>query len=249
MTTGVLLYCFDTSQVAYSKITERCVALIKKHLKLPITVVTNWDTYKNFGPMGMINYKIMDNETNNTKLGKPWYNLERHMAYDHSPYDLTVVMDVDYFCYSDKLLRLANTESDFLVHKDAHDVIKSEKMEYHREAMLDLVWATVLIFRKTPRTKAIFDTVRLVKQNYVHYCNLYRITYPNFRNDYAFAIALNQISGHGDYDIIPDSIATVPADAEILNLEENGAVVRWKDITVKLCDQDLHFLPKEVANV
>jgi len=34
-----------------------------------------------------------------------------------------------------------------------------------------------------------------------------------------------------------------------LNLEENGAVVRWKDITVKLCDQDLHFLTKEVANV
>ena len=249
MTTGVLIYCFDTSHVAYSKITERCVALIKRNLGLPITIVTNFDTYKNLGPMGMINYKIIDNETNNTKLGKPWYNLERHMAYDHSPYDRTVVMDVDYFCYTDKLLRLAQSENDFLVHKDAHDVIHCEKLEYKREAMLDLVWATVLIFNKTPKTKAIFDTVTLVKQNYVHFRNLYRITYPNFRNDYAFAIALNQINGHRDYDVIPDSIACVPADAEVLALEKNGAVVKRNDKTLKIVDQDLHFLTKGVANV
>ena len=247
MTKGVLLYCFDTPHVSYSKITDRCISLIERNLNLPVTVVTDADTKLRI--KSDCDTHVVDIEKGNTKFSKPWYNLERHLAFEHSPYVRTVVMDVDYFCYSYKLVRLANTESDFLLHKHAHDVIKSEKMEYHRDAMLDLVWATVLIFKKTPRTKAIFDTVRLVKQNYQHYCNLYRITYPNFRNDYAFAIALNQISGHGDYDIIPDSIATVPADAEILNLEENGAVVRWNDITIKLCDQDLHFLTKEVANV
>jgi hypothetical protein len=141
------------------------------------------------------------------------------------------------------------SENDFLVHKNAHDVMHREVMRYDREAMLDLVWATVLIFNKTPRTRAIFDTVKLVKQNYVHYCNLYRITYKNFRNDYAFAIALNQINGHREYDVIPDSIATVPADAEILELKHNGAVIRYKDKIISLEDQDLHFLNKEVANV
>jgi len=111
------------------------------------------------------------------------------------------------------------------------------------------VWATVLIFDKTPRTRAIFDTVKLVKENYAHYCNLYRITYKNFRNDYAFAIALNQINGHREYDVIPDSIATVRADAEIIELKHNGAVIKYKDKIISLQDQDLHFLNKDIANV
>jgi len=45
MTKGVLLFCFDTAEVKYHKILERCVALVKKNLKLEITVVTNFDTY------------------------------------------------------------------------------------------------------------------------------------------------------------------------------------------------------------
>ena len=247
MTEGVLLYCFDAPHVSYSKITDRCISLIERNLDLPVTVITDADTKGRI--KSNCDIRVIDIEKDNTKLSKPWYNLERHLAFDHSPYDRTVVMDVDYFCYSDKILRLLRSKNDFLVHKSAHDVLHREVMRYDREAMLDLVWATVLIFDKTPRTRAIFDTVKLVKQNYVHYCNLYRITYKNFRNDYAFAIALNQINGHREYDVIPDSIATVPADAEILELNDNGAVIRYKDKTISLQDQDLHFLNKEVANV
>ena len=247
--TGVLLYCFDTEHVSYSKITERCVARIRKHLKLPITVVTNFETFKNFSPMGMVNYKLVENETNNNKLGKPWYNLERHLAYDHSPYQRTLVIDVDYFCFSDKLLKMLESKNDFLVHKDAHDVMFKTDMKFEREAMLDLVWATVLIFNKTPKVRAIFDAVKLVKDNYRHFCALYRISYKNFRNDYAFAIALNQIGGHSDYEIINDSIATVPADARCLKLDERGAVVKWSDKVIEIKDQDLHFLNKDVAHV
>ena len=247
MTEGVLLYCFDTPQVSYSKITDRCISLIERNLGLPVTVVTDADTKLRI--KSNCDTRVIDMEKGNTKFSKPWYNLERHLAFDHSPYDRTVVMDVDYFCYSDKILRLLESENDFLVHKNAHDVMHREVMRYDREAMLDLVWATVLIFNKTPRTRAIFDIVKLVKENYVHYCNLYRITYKNFRNDYVFAIALNQINGHKEYDVIPDSIATVPADAEILELNDNGAVIRFNDKIISLQDQDLHFLNKDVAYV
>jgi hypothetical protein len=247
MTKGVLLYCFDTPHVSYSKITDRCISLIERNLNLPVTVVTDADTKLRI--KSDCDTHVVDIEKGNTKFSKPWYNLERHLAFEHSPYDRTVVMDVDYFCYSDKILRLLESENDFLVHKNAHDVMHREIMRYDRQAMLDLVWATVLIFNKTPRTKAIFDTVKLVKQNYQHYCNLYRISYMNFRNDYAFAIALNQINGHRDYDLIPDSIATVPAVAEILELNDKGAVIRWDNKTILVQDQDLHFLNKEIAYV
>ena len=37
MSTGVLLYCFDTPDVNYHKLAERCVEQIKKFLKLEMS--------------------------------------------------------------------------------------------------------------------------------------------------------------------------------------------------------------------
>ena len=62
MTKGVLLFCFDTADVKYHKILERCVELIKKNLQLQITVVTNYDTFKQMKPLGFINYKFVEPE-------------------------------------------------------------------------------------------------------------------------------------------------------------------------------------------
>lgn len=247
MTRGVLLYCFDTPDTAYSRIADRCIALVEKHLGLPVTVVTDRDTRNNI--QSHCDFKTIEIEKNNTKLAKPWYNLERHLAYEHSPYDQTIVTDVDYFCFSDKLLKLLDTDHDFLIHQRAHDVTDRNTMRYDRESMLDLVWATVLIFRKTERVRAIFETVKMIKQNYAHFCNLYRISYRNFRNDYAFAIALNQINGHREYDVIPDSIATVPADVKILEIDSDGAVLEFDNKRFSVSNQDLHIINKEVANV
>lgn len=245
MTTGVLLYSFDTEHVEYSRITDRCIKMLRQHVPHPITVVTDHNTRNKI--QSPCDFLIIEIEKRNTKLSKPWYNLERHLAFDHSPYDRTLVIDVDYFCFTDKLAKLLQTENDFLIHKDAHDVMGIDDMKYERESMIDLVWATVLIFDKTPRVRSIFDTVKIVKQNYPHFCNLYRISYKNFRNDYAFAIALEQIGGHGNYDLIPDSISTVPADSKIVELTDRGAVVRHNDKIISLQDQDLHFLNKDIA--
>ena len=67
MSTGVLMYCFDTPDTNYHKLAERCVAQVKKHLQLEITIVTDIDTYKRFKPMGMINYKLVKAQTTNTR--------------------------------------------------------------------------------------------------------------------------------------------------------------------------------------
>lgn len=247
MTAGVLLYCFDTIDTSYSRITNRCLSLIKKYLRLPVTVVTNKETQSRI--TADCEFIIVDNETNNTKLSKPWYNLERHLAYEHSPYDKTIVLDVDYFCFSDKLLKLLQTDYDFLIHNSAHDITYRNTMRYDRESMLDLVWATVLIFKKTMKAKAIFETVKLVKKNYAHFCNLYRISYRNFRNDYAFAIALNQINGYREFHVIPDSIATVPVDVKILQVGDITSVFEFDNKIFTSRGQDLHIINKEVANV
>ncbi len=195
MTTGVLLYCFDTPETNYHKLAERCVAQIKKHLQLEITIVTDIFTYKKFKPMGMINYKLVEAETTNSRSyrGKkiPWYNKERALAYEHSPYDTTILMDCDYFVFSKTLLELCETKFDIMLHDKVNDLTGKDMILGNNESSLPLVWATVTLFRKSGKTKIIFDLIKHIQEYYVHYKNLYRIKFPNYRNDYAFAIALH----------------------------------------------------------
>ena len=50
MTIGVLIYCFNTPEIKYHLLAERCVAQKRKYLNLEITIVTNFETYKKFKP-------------------------------------------------------------------------------------------------------------------------------------------------------------------------------------------------------
>ena len=212
MTKGILLFCFDTDDLAYHKILERCVHLAKKNLKLEITVVTDFNTYRKCKPLGFINYKFIEPELGNKKNGQEWKNIDRHMAYDLSPYDTTLVIDIDYFLFSDNLKSFLDTKYDFLISKDAHDLSNRNSFDMRRFSMIDMVWATVLVFRKTKKTKMIFEMVKYVKEYYTYFLDLYRIKDRRFRNDYAFAIALEQLNGFITYDTMPLKLHTLPPD-------------------------------------
>ena len=246
MKQGILLFCFDTEHTKYHKILERCVGLIKKNLKLEITVVTNFQTYNKLKPLGFINYKFIEPEIGNTKQGKPWNNVDRHMAYELSPYDKTCVMDIDYFCYSDNLLQVFETDYNFLVPNQAFDLSGRNSFDHRRFSQIPMVWATVLYFKKSKEVEHIFKMVKYVKDWYPHFTDLYRIHAKNFRNDYAFAIALQQLKGFIGYDKFPFALSTLPPDCEILELGDSG--VKWKlnGQVNQLEAQDVHVLNKDI---
>ena len=245
MTKGVLLFCFDTADVQYHRILERCVRLIKKNLQLEITVVTDFNTYSRMSPMGFINYKFIEPERGNTKFGKEWNNVDRHMAYELSPYDITLVMDIDYFPFTDNLRQFLDTDHDFLISKQAHDLSRGTIMDQGRWSMIDMVWATVFIFRKGRKAKRIFDTLKYVKRYYPYFMDLYRIYDRRFRNDYAFAIALEQANGFTSYDTLPAQLPTLPPDCRIVKITDQGIVWRNNNQIGQTENQDVHVLNKE----
>ena len=250
MTTGVLLYCFDTPEHKYHKLAERCVAQIRKYLKLDITIVTNLETFKKFKPMGMINYKLVENKTTNTRPYRgrnvPWYNKERALAYEHSPYDTTVLMDCDYFVFSSTLLELTKTNFDIMLHDKVHDLTGRNMIEGKDESTLPLVWATVTLFKKGANAKAIFDMIKHVQEYYPHYKNLYRIKYSAYRNDYAFAIALHQLK-LGDF--IPSPMNMLADNVDIIDSDSDGVVYKYGDNVNFTSGQDVHILEKEWCDV
>lgn len=249
MKKGVLLFCFDTVDHKYHKILERCVYLLKKNLGLEITVVTNFETFKNLRPLGFINYKFIQPEIGNKKNGQEWKNVDRHMAYDLSPYDVTLVMDIDYFCFTDNLKQFLDTGYDFLISKNAHDLSNRNSFDMRRFSMIDMVWATVFVFRKGNKARRIFDMVKYVKSFYSYFMDLYRITDKRFRNDYAFAIALEQANGFISYDTLPIKLHTLPPDCRVIGIQDDGIAWHYNDQINYIKDQDVHVLNKEVAYV
>ena len=249
MKKGVLLFCFDTVDHKYHKILERCVHLVKKNLGLEITVVTNFETYKNLKPLGFINYKFIEPELGNKKNGQEWKNVDRHMAYELSPYDVTLVMDIDYFCFTDNLKQFLDTGYDFLISKNAYDLSDRNSFDMRRYSMIDMVWATVFVFRKGNKAKRIFDMVKYVKSYYSYFIDLYRITDKRFRNDYAFAIGLEQANGFMSYDTLPIKLHTLPPDCKVIGLQDDGIAWQFNDQINYIKDQDVHVLNKEVAYV
>ena len=59
MDTGVLLYCFDTPTTQYHKLALKCIDLINKNLKLPITVVTDHETHRHFPQFAGTTYRLV----------------------------------------------------------------------------------------------------------------------------------------------------------------------------------------------
>ena len=249
MAKGILLFCFNTKDTQYHKILEKCVHLIRKNLKLEITVVTDFETYKQLSPLGFINYKFIEPERGNTKIGKEWNNVDRHLAYELSPYDTTLVMDIDYFCYTDNLLQFMDSAYDFLIPTEAYDLTQRNSFHQRVWSMIPMVWATVFIFRKTKKAKQIFDMIKYVKKYYYYFNAMYRIYTKNFRNDYAFAIALQQLNGFVDFDTFPFALSTLPPDCKVIKLSDSGIAWQYKDKIDWIENQDVHILNKEIANV
>ena len=246
---GVLLFCFDTPKHKYHKILERVVPLVKKNLKLEITVITDFETYSRMKPLGFVNYKFIEPELGNLKNGNDWRNVDRHLSYELSPYDVTLVMDIDYFPFTDNLRQFLDTRYDFLVSKNAHDLTNNNSFDHRQFSMIDMIWATVLVFSKGPKAKRVFETVKYVKQHYQYFNEMYRIRAKNYRNDYAFAIALQQANGFVEYDTLPLSLPTLPPGCRILKIDGNSIAWRYNEQIGYVYDQDVHVLNKEVANV
>ena len=246
---GVLLYCFNTESYRYDKIAAKTIPLLRQNLGLEITVVTNDETRVHLPEQEGVNYMVIENQTGNYINQKSWHNLDRHRAYELSPYEKTILLDIDYFCYSDYLLTLANTDQDFMVHDKVHDVTGHDSYEFARNSMIPMVWATVIIFKKTPRAMAIFDMVKYVKERYSYFCDLYRIDFQNFRNDYAFAIALHQLGGFKGYETIPNRLPTLPASARVTEVSATHVSWNHQGRHGRIANNDLHIIDKGVQNV
>jgi len=250
---GVVLFAFNTKNINYVKIANQTGKLIQKFLNLPITLITDSPDQASDFFDNIILYEKHLSKKENTRIGynkniTTWNNLDRFSAFDVSPYDQTLVLDVDCLILSDNLLKLFDSVVDYKILKTCHD--QENIIATRTTSQLNHVWATCILFNKTDKSKFLFRLVDKIQSNYNYYKNLFYMAESNFRNDYAFAIADHILHGYSSSKetAIPWSLFTLPKKIIQFELFENELikvlVENQKPIVVSL--QDMHILDKSV---
>jgi hypothetical protein len=240
MTTGALIFARNNEQIDYVAMAEWSARRIQRHLGIPTHIVTD-------------DSEISSNSRHFEDVGTvTWHNLNRMDAYQLSPWDRTLMLDADYVVATDQLQSVLQADQDFLAHDRAYDVTGindfSGLNSFGAHAM-PMWWATVVMFRRSRHVELIFDAMRMIRDNWTHYRNIYGNRNATYRNDHALTIALGTVNGHTlDHPSIPWGLASLTPQHQLTQVDEDCFRVdyitaenrpRWITLT-----QDFHAMGK-----
>jgi len=241
---GVVVFAFNT-HIDYVAVADQTCRLIEKNLGLPITLVTDHDAKPVFVYDQIVRVDPQGHTFRSEDATLQWRNFGRYLAYELSPYDETIVLDTDYLVLDDSLLKLFDTEWDYrLMHHNRDE--NGVSYELMGETSLPFVWATVVLFRKSPRAEMLFELVGKIQRNYEYYRLLYNIRERNYRNDYAFAIANTIMSGYhvNEQQGIPWRMFTVSSTIERIAATDTQIHVHLANKALVLPYQNIHVMDK-----
>ena len=123
---GILIFAFQ-SEFDYINLAVKFVRRLAQYIDLPVSVVT--DSKEILEKTGMFD-KVIESHDNTTQQKRfyngstdyklnTWKNSNRSLSYELTPYDHTLVLDIDYVVNSDFLLKCFDINSDFLIFKDS----------------------------------------------------------------------------------------------------------------------------------
>ena len=144
---GILAFAYNVDTIDYVSIAKHTLSLASKKLGIPYTLITDQELKND------IQNSRYDIDTDSFIT---WRNIGRHNAYDLSPYDETLVIDVDYLIADDNLNKIFNVEWDYLLQRQSF-ALTTEWPQLMGTNSLPYVWATVFAFRKTKKSKMFFD--------------------------------------------------------------------------------------------
>lgn len=256
MTTGALIFAFNNESVDYVKLAAWNAENIRRHLDIPVAVVTDCTDHSLLNKFDHVISAVPDSGGvryfEDYASTVTWHNAGRTDAYDLTPWDQTLVLDADYVVASDQLNRILCSNQDFLAHNYAYDITGVDNftgLNHYGEYNIPMSWATVMMFQTSTHTELIFDCMKMIKNNWKHYKNLFKITSSTFRNDYALSIALNIVNGQTlQYNSIPWGLASITPEHAVTRIDKDSYRVdfyneqRTQWTTIR--NQDFHAMGK-----
>lgn len=226
-----MVYARNNSQIDYLNQAYFLAKRARKYLDLPTSVVTDSPDYLKkqypdwqsvfdhvvsvvWHEQDLAEYRVMsrserhgmrnfyDGGLVSKKL--EWKNEGRPSAFEASPYEETLLLDSDVVICNDIWRVCFEQDHDFLIYQNSTELVDIDReSSFTRisDPSVDFYWATCVFFRKTETNKIFFDLVKHIQDNWHHYCSIFQLNTPFYRNDYAFSIAIHIMNGYqpGDF--------------------------------------------------
>jgi len=244
---GVLLFAFNSKTVSYVDLAVNSTKLIKKFLNLPVTLVTDSEVPE---PSLFDKIIMVESKDGNVRFTKEqtvieWRNFDRYRVYEFSPYYETILIDVDYLILDNTLIKLFEQNFDYRLQYRMTTPAGLNQDEMG-PISLPMVWATVVLFRKTEVTKMFFDLIGRIQRNYGYYRALFGIRDTNYRNDFAFSIANIILNGYtvGPERSIPWPLFTIEDNLNSITRKNNFLVAKTIDRAFVIPKQNIHIMDK-----
>lgn len=243
MSRGFLLFAHNNSEIDYVKLASICASRIKKFTNKPVALVT--DSKIESPVFDHVIYSPVDKSNKRTLNNKVqyFYNISRLDSFRLSPFDETIVVDVDYLVNSTLLDQYFGSDESFLMAKGVKNLHDAE--HYGPMPGLKMKWATTLYFKKDKIAETIFNQAKLVKENYNFYKQLYKFDVGNFRNDYAFTIAEHIVKGTPSHSLPEITFLVSPLDTILRITNQDRYVCLVNNTPCVLNGIDLHFFNKQ----
>jgi hypothetical protein len=215
MTKGVVLFALNNSEIDYISLAKFSAKKVKQFLNVPVALITDKESAESCADLTVFDHVIIIQQDTNyynrkfkdgitSAVHTHWKNTHRATVFDVTPFDETLVIDVDYIINSSILNYCWDQPHDFLIYKKSKDLAgwrSNSEFTQLSDYSIPFYWATVFYFKKTQQTSYFFSLINHIKDNWQYYKFLYQISSANFRNDYAFSIAIHMMNGFtsGDF--------------------------------------------------
>lgn len=283
MSKGVIMFAHNNSEIDYFRLAVVNALLIQANMGIKdITVVTDEHSLKqgektlgkklikkaisnivliqkdkDFKSKNLRTFK----DTSHTAKTLPFYNANRCDAYDISPYDETILIDVDYLILSDTLNHCWGHNNELMMNWKYQDIMyerKDPSLKRLNDLGITMYWATVVYFRKTDYVETFFNHVKHVRNNPQFYNDLYKWQGTLYRNDYSFSIAAHMISGFEDKGLpqLPTTLYKSFDTDDIHSAVDKNTILVYLEkprspgdfILTKWDNVDLHIMNKWAIN-
>ena len=251
MSQGAVLVAQNNSTIDYVKLAIFSAKRITKFLDIPVSVATDSRGYIESQYPDHPFDQIIDISTTETYFQRrfndgslaskvlDWKNLSRYRVYDLSPYDTTLVIDVDYIINSSVLKDALMLDCPLQIYSCSMDIADwRDGSEFQRinPYSIPFYWATTFIFNKGEITNAFFNLLSHIKDNWEYFRTLYCITSPLFRNDLAFSIAIHIMNGKQPGDFAQE------LPGKMVYSKDTDVLISTDDTTMKFLIEKKNYL-------
>ncbi len=257
---GVLLFAFNNEQVNYVRMAEIAGQRANEFWDLPVCIVTDMPKPARM-PKGFVFWKQVERpELLNTKpyydygTAMSYWNSNRHNAFELTPFSKTILLDVDFMVNTTNVID-AWSGRGLALTKRAHSVDGTEFTADTRwlslKNKIEMYWATVLCFDKSPVCAEFFDHWRQAVRMYSVYSSIFGFESAPMRNDFAVTVALQKLKGSSEngYFDLPYSIPTLMPGSQLHSLDPLIAFVNSPEhedeFDIMSIVSDLHVMNKK----